>query len=176
MKESYMEGLADHPGPESCADRSRKAASEALTGESAGQPLSCEIRQFRVPTRLSRAEGYIKQDESSEPCENPAQVKTLCMRGNSTVKTTHFVMQPISKGLPNSKAPPDTKALFNQTYTFYSAQASFDKLDAKHNAGTVLDFFNTSTESGDTRSTRSPPINESCSQGYRSRMSQIWKA
>jgi RNA-directed DNA polymerase len=84
MKESYREGLADHPGPESCVDRSRKAASEALTGESAGQPLSCEIRQSRVPTRLSRAEGYIEQDESSEPCENPAQSKTLCMRGNSS--------------------------------------------------------------------------------------------
>lgn len=41
MKVSYGEDLANHIGPESCA-YSRKAAGEALTGESAGQVLSRE--------------------------------------------------------------------------------------------------------------------------------------
>jgi len=84
MKESYREGLADRPGPESCVDSSRKAASEALTGGSAGQVLSCEIRKSRVPTPLSEAEGYIEQGGPSEPPSNPAQSKTLRMRGNFT--------------------------------------------------------------------------------------------
>jgi hypothetical protein len=43
MKESYIEGLASHDGPESCAG-ARKGAGEALTGERAGGVLSREIR------------------------------------------------------------------------------------------------------------------------------------
>ena len=41
MKESYSEGLAIHTGPESCVVV-RKDGGEALTGESAGRPLSRE--------------------------------------------------------------------------------------------------------------------------------------
>jgi len=43
MKVSYDEDLANHIDPESCVC-SRKAAGEALTGESAGQVLSRESR------------------------------------------------------------------------------------------------------------------------------------
>lgn len=42
MKESDIEGLASHDGPESCVSP-RKGAGEALTGESAGRVLSREI-------------------------------------------------------------------------------------------------------------------------------------
>jgi len=45
------EGLANHSGPESCAGI-REGVSEALTGECAGQPLSCERLQSRVPARF----------------------------------------------------------------------------------------------------------------------------
>jgi hypothetical protein len=45
------EGLANHSDPESCAGI-REGASEALTGERAGQPLSCDRLQSRVPTRF----------------------------------------------------------------------------------------------------------------------------
>ena len=41
MQEPHVEGVATHSGPESCAVR-REAGGEALTGESAGQPLSFE--------------------------------------------------------------------------------------------------------------------------------------
>ena len=57
MKESYGKGLASHPGPESCV-RGGDVTGEALTGEHAGQLLSCEIRRFRVPTLLREAEGH----------------------------------------------------------------------------------------------------------------------
>jgi hypothetical protein len=42
MKVRYREGIASHSGPESCGG-AREGATEALTGEVAGQPLSCEI-------------------------------------------------------------------------------------------------------------------------------------
>src|SRR3954468_23601004 len=41
MKESYVEGVAAHDGPESCAD-AREGGGEALTGETAGWVLSRE--------------------------------------------------------------------------------------------------------------------------------------
>ena len=51
MQVRCTEGLANHSDPESCADI-REGVSEALTGERAGQPLSCERLLSRVPTRF----------------------------------------------------------------------------------------------------------------------------
>jgi len=82
MKESHREDPASHPDPKSCGG-GREADAEALTGAHAGQPLSCEIRSSGVPTTLSGAEGNIGRDASGEPCPDPAQSKTLRMRGNS---------------------------------------------------------------------------------------------
>jgi len=45
------EGLANRSDPESCAGI-REGVSEALTGERAGQPLSCDRLKPRVPTRF----------------------------------------------------------------------------------------------------------------------------
>ena len=58
MKESYREGVASHPGPESCAG-DREVSGEALTGVHTGRPLSRERIQIRVPTPSSGAEGNI---------------------------------------------------------------------------------------------------------------------
>ena len=52
MKESYVEGLAAHDGPESCGIV-REGGVEALTGVLIGQPLSRESKSFREPTRLT---------------------------------------------------------------------------------------------------------------------------
>ena len=49
MQVRCTEGLANHSDPESCAGI-REGVSEALTGERAGQPLSCERLLSRVPT------------------------------------------------------------------------------------------------------------------------------
>ena len=82
MEESYGKGPASHPDPESCVD-GRKAGGEALTGAHAGQPLSCEITSSGVPTPLSEAEGHTDGGDKGEPSSDPAQSKTLRMRGNS---------------------------------------------------------------------------------------------
>ena len=83
MKESYGEGPASHPDPESCVG-GREAGGEALTGAHAGQPLSCEIRSFGVPTPLSEAEGHTGSGVTGEPLSDPAQSETLHTRGNSS--------------------------------------------------------------------------------------------
>src|SRR5580704_16648175 len=82
MKESHGKGPASHPDPESCVD-GRKAGGEALTGAHAGQPSSCEIRSSGMPTLLSEAEGHTASDAHGESPVDPAQSKTLSMRGNS---------------------------------------------------------------------------------------------
>jgi RNA-directed DNA polymerase len=82
MKELYREGLATHPGPESCVCN-REVVGEALTGESAGQPLSCEIQNSSVPTLLSEAEGNTLGGAKSEPYKDLAQSETLSMHGHS---------------------------------------------------------------------------------------------
>ena len=83
MKEPYGKDPASHPDPESCVG-GREGAGEALTGAHAGQPSSCEIRSSGVPTRLSDAEGYTEGGVTGESSPDPAQSKTLCMRGNSS--------------------------------------------------------------------------------------------
>ncbi|SRR5581483_2390620 len=82
MKESHRKDLASHPDPESCVG-DRKGAGEALTGAHAGQPSSCAIRLSGVPTPLSEAEGNTVASATGEPVADPAQSKTLRMRGNS---------------------------------------------------------------------------------------------
>ena len=82
MKELYRQGLANHSDPESCAGH-RKVAGEALTGEDAGQPLSCEIPNSSAPTLLSEAEGNTSNDVTCESFEGLAQSETLSMRGHS---------------------------------------------------------------------------------------------
>jgi RNA-directed DNA polymerase len=83
MEESHGKGPASHPDPESCVD-GRKAGGEALTGAHAGQPSSCEIRSFGVPTPLSEAEGNTGSGVTGEPLSDPAQSETLHTRGNSS--------------------------------------------------------------------------------------------
>jgi len=82
MKELHRKGLAIHPDPESCVGH-RKVAGEALTGESAGQPLSCEIIIPSVPTLSDEAEGNTLGGEIGEPSKDLAQSETLSMHGHS---------------------------------------------------------------------------------------------
>lgn len=96
MRESYREDLASRPGPESCGG-GREADAEALTGVHAGQPLSCEINPSGVPTPLLDAEGNIGQGGKGKSCPDPAQSKTLRMRGNSLHGNRETPRTPIGK-------------------------------------------------------------------------------
>jgi len=82
MEESHRKDLASHPDPESCGS-GRKATGEALTGAHAGQPSSCVITVFGVPTLSTQAEGNTVGGVTGKPSADSAQSKTLRMRGNS---------------------------------------------------------------------------------------------
>jgi hypothetical protein len=54
VKVHYVEGIANHIGPESCVVH-REVYREALTGERIGQPLSRDRKvEFRVPTLFQK--------------------------------------------------------------------------------------------------------------------------
>jgi hypothetical protein len=57
MKESHREGLASHPGPESCVV-GREAEREARTGVQTGRAIELRKRRSRVPTPSGHAEGH----------------------------------------------------------------------------------------------------------------------
>src|SRR3990172_3227621 len=87
MKESHIEGLANHNGPES-STLIRKDAREAVTGESTGRVLSREKGISRVPTLSTYAEGNTDMREKERrrvhiwPCavEDPLHVWKLHAR------------------------------------------------------------------------------------------------
>ena len=87
-------GRTDTIGPESCGGN-RKAAGEALTGAHAGQPLSCAIRPFGVPTPLSEAEGQTVGGDQGQPPAGSAQSKTLRTRGNSMHRNREVPQVPV---------------------------------------------------------------------------------
>jgi hypothetical protein len=110
MKESHGKGPASPPDPESCVD-GRKADGEALTGAHAGQPSSCEIKSSGVPTLLLEAEGHTEGGVLGEPSSDPAQSKTLSMRGNSLPGTGRSQSYPssidrgIGRGRVHTRSP-----------------------------------------------------------------------
>ena len=96
MKEPYRKGLASHPDPESCAGNSN-AVREALIGAHVDQPLSCEIKPVQGADAVSGAEGNTAGWPSQRPAD-PAQSKTLCMRGNSLHGTWEIPRVPDTDG------------------------------------------------------------------------------
>ena len=78
MKELHREELAIYPDPESCIG-SRKRSDEALTGEYAGQPLSCEINTSGELTLLTEAESNTPIANKGKAIRVSAQSETLSM-------------------------------------------------------------------------------------------------
>jgi len=81
MKESYREGVANHPGPEPC-EGSRKAALEALDRGICGQGIELRKRQSREPTVSDQPEGN-RAGRASASASCPAESKTPGTHRNS---------------------------------------------------------------------------------------------
>lgn len=88
MKDSYVEGLANHNGPESCG-AAREGGDEALTGERTGWVLSCEIhallRKRQVlrdadAVEISGRQYWMRRQREAHP--DPARSETPSMYGN----------------------------------------------------------------------------------------------
>ena len=81
MKESYREGVANHPGPEPC-EGGRKAALEALDRGICGLGIELRKRQIREPTASASTEGN-RAVRASASVPRPAESKTPCTHRNS---------------------------------------------------------------------------------------------
>jgi len=89
MKVSYVEGVANHNGPESCGV-AREGGVEALTGERTGRVLSREIHSLpRERQALREADAVGKggrqhrAHHSRKVRQAPARSQTPCMHGNT---------------------------------------------------------------------------------------------
>ena len=94
MKESDVEDLASHNGPESWGS-ARKDGVQALTGARVGWVMSREIRS-RVPTTSPGAEGNTGRRVNRECRTDPARSKTPCMHGTSTRENREILGRPMA--------------------------------------------------------------------------------
>ena len=85
MKVSYVEGLANHNGPESCG-AAREGGVEALTGGRTGRVLSREIHALLCKQQVLRdadAVEYVGRQyrvhRSRKVYQDPARSETPCM-------------------------------------------------------------------------------------------------
>jgi hypothetical protein len=89
MKVSYVEGVANHNGPESCG-AAREGGVEALTGGRAGRVLSREIyallRKQQVLRDADAVENVGRQyrvHRQRKVYQDPARSETPCMRAST---------------------------------------------------------------------------------------------
>jgi len=89
MKDSYVKGLANHNGPESCG-AAREGGDEALTGERTGRVLSREIYALSRKRQVLRDADVVEEcgrqywvHRQREVCSDPARSKTPGMYGNT---------------------------------------------------------------------------------------------
>ena len=81
MKVHYDEGVANHIGPEPCADI-REDVGEASVGEHAGQPLSRERMLSRAPTLSTERKATWTSAQTRAP-DQPGVVADPGMHGRS---------------------------------------------------------------------------------------------
>ena len=97
MKESYVEGLAAHSGPESCAVV-RKGRGEALAGVRAGRVFSRESNELRGAdaVRVSGRPHLVHRHR--EMHRSPARSETPCMYGNTSRENREIPCPPAPDG------------------------------------------------------------------------------
>jgi hypothetical protein len=96
MKESYVEGLATHSGPESCV-AVREGSGEALTGVRAGRVFSREsfLRGADAVRRSGRPHPGRRYRET---LRDPARSETPCTYGNTSRENREIPCPPAADG------------------------------------------------------------------------------
>ena len=98
MKESYVEGLATHSGPESCVV-AREGRGEALTGVRAGRVLSRESNSLRDADAVGEGGRPHPAHRYREMCRAPARSETPCMYGNTSRENREIPCPPAADGV-----------------------------------------------------------------------------
>ena len=98
MKESYVEGLAAHSGPESCGD-AREGVAEALTGVRAGRVLSRERTFLRGADAVEIGGRPNPMHRQREMRRDPARSETPCMYGNTSRENRERPRPPAADGV-----------------------------------------------------------------------------
>jgi hypothetical protein len=107
MKEPYVEGVANHNDPESCACP-RKGAGEALTGVHTGRVLSREM-QSGAPTLLSEAEGHTSGDDIASRRTAPRGRRPLARAESSCARTGRSASRPQRMVLRAASGRPEAR-------------------------------------------------------------------
>jgi hypothetical protein len=97
MKESYVEGLATHDGPESCVG-ARKGVGEALTGVRAGWVLSRESMVLRGADAVEVGGRPHRARRDREACWDPARSETPGTYGNTSHGNREIPCPPAADG------------------------------------------------------------------------------
>ena len=95
MEESYVKGLANHNGPESCGG-ARKGEAEALTGERAGRVLSREMKLNRDADPVGERGRPQPLSRKGEVRRYPARSETPGMHG-SNLRENREILRPPTK-------------------------------------------------------------------------------
>ena len=98
MKESYVEGVAAHDGPESCVGAC-EGGGEALTGETAGWVLSREILKVQGADAVEKSGRPHGARRHGEVHAGPARSEAPCTRGHHPHGNREI------HGLPGTTAP-----------------------------------------------------------------------
>jgi len=97
MKESYVEGLAAHSGPESCVV-AREGRGEALTGVRAGRVLSRESKLLWGADAVEVRGRPHPTHRYREMRRDPARSETPCMYGNTSRENREIPCSPAADG------------------------------------------------------------------------------
>ena len=98
MKESYVEGLAAHGGPESCVVV-RKGRGEALTGVRAGRVLSRERNSLRGADAVGEGGRPHSTYRYREMHRGPARSETPSMCGNTSRENREVLRSATADGV-----------------------------------------------------------------------------
>jgi len=99
MRTLYIEGLANHDGPESCVGDPR-GRSEAWTGVRAGPAIELRNQGFGVPTPLTRSEGKIAGRAIASGRRTPRSRRTGACTESPGARTGRSGTRPRSLMMP----------------------------------------------------------------------------
>jgi hypothetical protein len=94
MRESDIEGVAIHGGPESCGGV-REGVAEALTGVAVGQAIEPRNQGFRGADAVKRGGRQHRRRRYRESSADPARSKTLCMQRISMRENREVQRSPV---------------------------------------------------------------------------------